>query len=420
MSDAPLMGKTVWYISKYFAPPQPGETGGRGFLLLKEFISQGVDTYVITSDSNNLVSLPELSANVVFTETDGLKIVWLKTIKYGLAKSVKRIVSWLHFEWNLLRMDTSALPKPDAIIVSSLSLLTILNGLRLKRRYRCRLIFEIRDIWPLTITEEGGFSKRNPFVKLLAAVERFGYAHSDAIVGTMPNLGQHVTKVLGREKPVYCIPMGIEADTKTRVSGEVSQEYVAQYLPENKFVVMYAGTIGITNALETFFSCARSMESDPSVHFVLLGDGALKDEYKRQYASLKNLTFAPRVPKNQVQSALRRAGLLYFSVYPSKVWDYGQSLNKVVDYMLSGKPIVASYSGYPSMIDEAGCGTFVPAGDVEALVQEIQYYKQLSSYDLETVGFRGKTWLAANRNYPKLASDYLQILFPSRHINTSG
>ena len=66
-------------------------------------------------------------------------------------------MSWLHFEWRLLRSDGNSLPRPDAIIVSSLSILTILNGLWIRRRYRTRLIFEIRDIWPLTLVEEGGF-----------------------------------------------------------------------------------------------------------------------------------------------------------------------------------------------------------------------------------------------------------------------
>ena len=47
-----------------------------------------------------------------------------------------------------------------------------------------------------------------------------------------------------------------------------------------------------------------------------------------------------------------------FCIYlqKSKVWDYGQSMNKIVDYMMAGKPVVASYSGYPSMLNEAGSG----------------------------------------------------------------
>src|SRR5690606_15382674 len=102
------------------------------------------------------------------------------------------------------------LPAPNAVIVSSLSLLTIFNGVLLRRRYKCRLIFEIRDIWPLTITEVGGFSRWNPLVFGLGLIEKWGYRSADAIVGTMPNLGEHVADVLGYPRVTHCIPMGVD------------------------------------------------------------------------------------------------------------------------------------------------------------------------------------------------------------------
>ena len=135
-------------------------------------------------------------------------------------------------------------------------------------------------------------------------------------------------------------------------------------------------------------------------------------EYMRDYADVPNLRFAPRVPKRMVQSVLARCDLLYFAVHPSRVWRYGQSLNKVIDYMLAGKPIVASYTGYPSMINEAGCGSYVPAGDVDRLQAEIQRYAGLPAAELTTIGERGRAWLLQHRRYEVLASDYLKILFP--------
>ncbi|HQO17517.1 MAG TPA: glycosyltransferase, partial [Methylotenera sp.] len=115
--------------------------------------------------------------------------------------------------------------------------------------------------------------------------------------------------------------------------------------------------------------------------------------------------------KNMVQSVLAHSDLLYFSVYKSKVWSYGQSLNKVIDYMLSNKPIVASFSGYPSMINEAGCGTYVPAEDAASLVNEIKRYFSMSVEERNQIGARGKAWLLENRSYKKLANEYISFLF---------
>lgn len=405
------MSKTIWYVTKYFSPKTPSSPGGRGWFLVDEMQRAGCQVVVISSDSNNLVDLPVLKKSVTLQDVDGVRIVWLKTMKYSVAKSVRRILSWFHFEWNLFWLDKSQLPRPDVVIISSLSLLTITNGLLMRLKHKSRLVFEVRDIWPLTIVEEGGFSNKNLFVKGLAWLERLAYRKSDAIVGTMPNLAAHVRSEVGCERPVFCVPMGISQDHLVDVA-ELPTDYVERYLSSDKFKVVHAGTIGITNALDVFFYVARTMREHTDIEFVIVGDGALKQSYQNQYGDLPNLVFAPKVPRNMVQAVLERGDLLYFSVHDSKVWNYGQSLNKVIDYMLAAKPVVASYNGYPSMINESGCGRFVPANDIDALAVAILEMKLLSPEEREELGARGREWLLQNRSYSKLARDYLQILFP--------
>lgn len=404
------MKKCIWYISKYMSPPGDGTTGVRAYWIMVELIKMGHSCVAITSDSNHLGRAPCLNSKYLREERDGIDFWWIKTFKFQAAKSLKRVISWISFEWNLFWMPKDEIEKPDAIIVSSLSLFTVLNGLVLSRRYNTKLIFEIRDIWPLTIVEEGGFSKRNPFVILLAFVEWIGYRYSDLIVGTMPNLAPHVENITQKGARVCCIPMGIDpfAIQQTKDS---SKDYKDKYIPKDKFIIAYAGTIGISNALDIFLDCAKRFEGDSSVHFVLIGDGDLRDCYISKYGNAPNITFGPKIAKDQVQHVLANCDLLYLSVHRSSVWKYGQSLNKLVDYMLSGKPVIASYTGYQSMINEAFCGSFVPAGDIDALYNEILRYKKLPSLDLVDLGCRGRKWIKENRSYQKLAHDYYNEIF---------
>jgi glycosyltransferase involved in cell wall biosynthesis len=100
-------------------------------------------------------------------------------------------------------------------------------------------------------------------------------------------------------------------------------------------------------------------------------------------------------------------------VHVSKVWNYGLSLNKVIDYMLAGKPIVASYSGYPTMVDKAGAGTAVPAGDPAALKAEIVRFAEMGPETRRAIGDAGRNWLLQNRQYRDLAELYLKIALPN-------
>ena len=403
------MTSTIWYISKYVTPPSVAKVGGRGFMLAREFVRFGHKVLLITSDSNHLAKPPVTNKPRTKETIDGVDIYWLRTLKYSGARSFRRILSWLDFEWQLLKMFKTDLPTPDIIIVSSLSLLTIFNGIFLRWRYRCKLVFEVRDIWPLVLTTAGGFSVHNPVVKFLGWVERLGYRSADLIVGTMPNLGEHVFEVSGSTKPVVCVPQGV-SDEMLAPPAPLPEDFVETYIPHGCFNVCHAGSIGADNALETFFSCAKMLVNRRDINFIVVGDGYLKEMYRQNYQALDNVIFAPSVPKAAVQSLLENVDLVYFAVHKSPLMRFGQSLNKLIDYMLSGKPVLASFSGFESMVNEANCGRYVPAEDAAALCREIERYADMSPEQRSLLGENGRKWLLTNRKYDKLAHDYLKYL----------
>lgn len=410
------MSASIWYISKYISLPSSGRWGTRGFMLMREMARLGHDCLIITSDANHLTTAPQVEGSHLLEKVDGVAVCWLRTLKFKGAKSMGRIFSWLDFEWRLLMMSKRNLRRPDVVIVSSLSLLTVLNGLLLKWKYSCRLVFEVRDIWPLTIVEEGGFHPWNPFVIALGAIEKLGYRFADAIVGTMPNLLQHVDRQVLRHAPVFTIPFGLDQDSMDQPM-PVPTDWLSKHVPQGKFVVCYAGTIGITNALDLLFACAREMRHETGVHFLIVGDGDLRSRYETECSDLPNVTFTGSVPKQMVQSVITMADLVYFSVHPSRVWQYGMSLNKIIDYMMSAKPILGSYTGYPTMIEEAEAGTIVPAGDLPRLKSEILRYRDMLPEKRAEIGARGRAWLIDNRQYSKLAKDYLSVALPN--LNSS-
>ena len=386
--------------------PGHGYVGMRPFYLMRELSSLGYSIDLFSSvsnafqDSQDQPATEVISPSFTFHQVSGLS--------YGKANSLLRIFSWLYFELQIIFFRKSKMRRPDIIIASSPSILSIVNGYIWSRWFGAHLVFEVRDIWPLTLVEEGGFSRINPFVLGVALMERWGYSVSSLIVGTMPNLVQHVQAVApGHEHKVVCVPFGYP-------DGESTEYFRADLATEARnegFVVGYVGTIGVTNALEPLFEAMVALSdrrSDIVCHIV--GDGPLLEFYRDKYERYPNIVFVGRLKKEHVFKAMSKFDIVYLGTKRSKVWEFGQSLNKVVDYMLAGKPILASYSGFRSMINEARCGWFVEAEDSEALAEKLLELSSFEVDELAATGLRGREWILQYRKYSTIASQFHEHL----------
>jgi len=350
----------ILVISKYASPPAFASSSSRLFHLCSEFRKMGNSVLLITSDSNHFTNYPKTKKIYNRGLHNNVSFEWIKTLKYYKTASLLRLLSWFDFEIKLFFSPSVYRFKPEIVIVSSLSLLTILYGIYIKIRFKSFLVFEVRDIWPLTLVEEGGFSKWNPLVLMLGWVEKIGYKYSDLIVGTMPKLDLHVIKILGYSKPFHYSPLGFDPNDYEFQDIYKVNEFRSRY-PEGKEIVGYAGSLGLSNGLDPFIDAIKLMSADKQLHFVILGDGDLKNVYKNKLSNCTNVTFLNRVKQSDVKYFLASCDLLYLSTNQSRIWNYGQSMNKIVEYMLSAKPILASYTGYPTMINDSNCGRYFNA-----------------------------------------------------------
>lgn len=399
----------IWLVSKYASPPKYAKVPPRLFLLGREMVKKGHKVSLITSDSNQFANIPH-SKNTYNDEIeDGVSIKWIKTKKYKKSASKERVLSWFDFEIKMFRMKLKNMDKPDVVIISSLSIFSIIYGYYLKKKYKSFLVFEIRDIWPLTMTEEGGFSKWHPLVLFIGMIEKFGYRKADLIVGTMPKLDSHIETILGYSKPFFCSPLGFDIE-KYADENLLEDNPFLKYKIKEKTIIGYAGSMGVTNALDTYINTIKLMGNKKNIFFIILGSGALKESFEEQLKTYDNVFFLPRIKQSQIKYFLEICDVLYLSTQDSKVWDYGQSMNKVVEYMLASKPIVATYTGFPSMINEANCGMFAKTNSPEDLKEILLKYVNMTNKERVEIGKKGKDWIFKNRTYNKLAEEYLNAI----------
>jgi glycosyltransferase involved in cell wall biosynthesis len=177
---------------------------------------------------------------------------------------------------------------------------------------------------------------------------------------------------------------------------------------KGKFTIGYAGSIGLSNGLDCLIRVIKQIEN-PKINFVFLGDGGLRKKYQQELKGYNNAYFTGKVKREKVKYYLNLFDVLYFSALPSKVWDYGWSLNKMIDYMMAGKPVLAAYDGHKSMINEANCGFFIQSNNEDQLKLMIDDLAHRETCELSEIGKNGTKWIINNRMWDTIAENYINL-----------
>ena len=386
--------KVIWIINQYAGSPYHGMTF-RTYYLAKNFIKKHEVNVFSASFSHVMSSPPDVNKNT--TESiDGIIYHWIKVFKYTQSKSVSRVISMFLFLFKLFFLPTSKINKPDVIIVSSISPLPIWRAYLWSRKYKAKLIFEVRDIWPLSLIELGGFKRSHPFVWLLQKTENFAYKNADYVVSVLPYAFDHMKNHFLDIDRFRYIPNGIEI-----------RNQVGNSIINKTFKVGYSGTIGIANALYYFIEVSKILK-DENIEFHILGSGPEKNRLMELVSSiaLNNVIFHDPVSKDQVPVFLQKMDALYIGWHNSNLYRFGISPNKIFDYLLAAKPIINSSGAKNKIIKDAKAGFSVEPENPQAIAEAIMKLSNLTLEERKELGRNGREYVEKHHSYEKLAQQY--------------
>lgn len=407
------MSKTVWIVHQYASTPETG-MGGRHYYLARELARQGYQVYLIASAAHHLLrEKPQFEGHFKMEAVEGFTMVWVQMPDYDEAHSKQRALNWFLFPWRIQKLGRLITDKPNTVLASSPSPVVFMGAQRLAKKFRARLVFEVRDIWPLTLTEIGGYSPKNYFIRLMQWIENKAYRDSDAVVSNLKNSVEHmVSHGMQREKFSW-VPNGFSLD-------EVNQKFplnsvAASQLPENKFIVGYTGTLGVANALDNLIEAAEQLQQYRDIAFVMVGCGKEKKTLQGlvKEKGLINVHFINSIPKVEVQAMLSRFDACYLGWLNDDLYRFGIGANKIPEYLYSGKPVIHAYSGACDPIKEAEAGLHVPAQDPEKLATEVLNLYQMSKKARAVMGANGRKAAIEQYEYRQLAGKLAGVLFSS-------
>ena len=398
--------KVVWVINQYGGSRLHGMTF-RSYYLAKEFVKKH-KVYLFSASYSHVMSTPpKISGNLTQEDIDGIIYAWLKVAKYKGSKSIGRIWSMFMFLFRLFTIKISDFQKPDVIIVSSISPFPVIKAFFWARKYNAKLIFEVRDIWPLSIIELGGFSRFHPFVILLQYVENFAYRVSDYVVSVLPKSLDHMQHHgLSKDRFVH-IPNGIDIGAQK----DELIETIAEKIPKNKFIIAYAGAIGIANSVISLIEAATILKNHSEIAFVIVGDGDQKEKIKEKVnlESLVNVHIFKPIEKTQIHSLLQKVDACFIGLQNQPLFKFGISPNKMFDYLYSGKPIIQAINAGNDLVKESGAGISVEPANPQKIADAILQLYHMSAVERNKMGENGRKFVEKHHSYEKLAATYERL-----------
>ena len=405
--------KTIWIINQYASTPNTGFIG-RHYYLAQELAELGHKVYVVAASyahsQSNPVTFPEDYKFESFGEN--FKFLWLKVPVYQKSTSKRRILNWFEFAWKITRLNKIIQDKPDVILYSSLSLIGFLGAERLAKKNKVPLFFEVRDIWPLSLIELGGYSTSHPFVRFLQWVEDRAYQKSDQVISNLKNSVEHMVARGLDPKKFHWIPNGFSRQEV--LYKEPLKPEVEELIPKDKFVIGYTGSIGIANCLQNLVEAAVQLKGDDSIFFVIVGKGEYKETLQQQIKNqeLNNIIMIDPIPKTQIQSMLETFDVCYIGLKNDPLFKFGVSPNKLFDYLYAAKPIIyAIDSGKYTPVSDAGAGYEIKPENTSELVEVIKRLSALSGNERLAMGESGRKYVEEWHDYRSLAQKLETVLF---------
>lgn len=404
----------ILYINHYAGSPTYGMEY-RPYYLAREWIKKGHKVTIIASSFSHIRSTNPIIVGKIQGEViDGIKYIWIKTPEYS-GNGIKRVINIFSFASKLVKncKKFTRIIDPDIVITSSTYPLDIYPAYRIAKFANAKLIFEVHDLWPLTPMEIGGMSKWHPFIIIMQKAEDFAYKIADKVVSILPKaLDYMVTRGLDPKKFIY-IPNGVDIDEWNDYNCALPlehQEVFENLKMEDKFIVGYAGSHGLANALDYFVESAVYLKDLP-VSFILVGQGPVKEnlkEYVKKH-NLDNVVFLPSVPKNSIPKLLSKMDVLYIGWRKSPLYRFGISPNKLFDYMMAGKPVIHAVDAGNDLVAESHCGISIPPEDAISIAEAIKKLFLMSPAERDEIGQRGREYVVKNHDYKVLAERFLEI-----------
>jgi glycosyltransferase involved in cell wall biosynthesis len=398
----------IWIFNQYADSPDRQTTAH--FDLGVQLVSRGHSVTVFAAGFNHYKRREErlIRGGLFTTESyEGVRFVWLRTYPYQ-GNDWRRALNMLSYAWQSALASSKIAEKPDAVIGTCPQTLGALVACWVAAKSRTPFFFEVRDLWPETLVDSGGLSRKSPLFWLLSWIEKVLFRRSKAILSVLPNIIGYIGRLGIPEERVVYIPNGTDLSRFKDLKPLMPTR-------SNFFTVMYLGGLARYNGVDVLLEAAKCLEriGRGDIRFVIFGDGPEKEQLmeRSRESSLQHVEFRSPVPKQDLWKVMGEADAFIYHVRNLPVLRYGISSNKLCDYLASGRPVIFAANSSNNPVAEAQAGISIPPEDPQAMADAIARLHALPFHERFRMGENGVEYVRRNLDVCILAQRLESALF---------
>ena len=273
------------------------------------------------------------------------------------------------------------------------------------------LIYNLQDIFPDSLVGTGLAKKDGILWKIGRVIEDFTYRNADKIIVISEDFKRNIMAKGVPEEKIEVIYNWVDEEAVKHVAREENVLFDRYGLDRSKFYITYCGNIGLTQNLQMLTEVAKDLEGNEDIQFVLVGNGAYKDELERiiKEREIKNITLLPFQPYEEISHVfslgdvslvISKPGVGENSV-PSKTWSI----------LSASRPVLANFdeNELKDIVAENRCGIFTKAGDKAAFTEAI--LKLYNNRELcEEYGKNGREFIMKNLTRAVGTQKYVDVI----------
>lgn len=322
----------------------------------------------------------------------------------------RRMLGYLMFHFISLVLGLFRLGSQDVVLVVSPPLTSGLVGWLLARIKRAKLVYNVQELYPETFISTGVLSAESRTAQVLRWFEQFVYQTSDALIVICNAFKDYIEAKNISPQKIFVIPNFVDIQSLYPASKDnlLAQEHGLT----ERYVVLYAGNIGMTQSFDTLLDAAQKLMQYPDIRILIVGDGVQREYIanKVKQLQLQNVLMLPYQPRSRVNDIYATADL---GLVPLMAGTAKTTLpSKLYTIMASGTPALVSVDMDSDIVDTvkaANGGVAVPPDDSEKLVTRIlDAYKNRAQFD--EYGKNARAYVEENFSRQVISEKYDELI----------